>query len=83
MFEESGEVITQILNFQRLIAFITFAVFDECTDPSEAILFKHVPHKFRRRQGRELRDCWRTRFALEVLNNESRLMYAYLVLRVF
>ena len=64
--QEYGEVITQILDLQRLIAFVTFAVFEECTVPSEALLFKHVPHKLRKRQGRQLQDYWSTRFAFEV-----------------
>ena len=75
---DTGEVISSIISFQRLIAWITYKVFKSLCECSSSVVFQHIPHKLRRRQGRELRDCWTTRFALEVLNPDSREMYAYL-----
>ena len=74
----SGEVVDDIVGLGRLIAWITYKVFDTLPESPKSFGFRHVPHKLRVRQGRVLRDCWSERVALEVVNGESREMYAYL-----
>ena len=45
---------------------------DDNAVDSDSCIMQHVRHKSFRRQGREVRACWSTRFALEVMENEQR-----------
>ena len=65
-------------NLQRLIAWITYRVCNQLYDEQGNVTFTHVPHKLHYQQGRELRDCWATREALQTIRYDQKDMYAYL-----
>ena len=60
-------------SLRRLLALIALSMYDGCITSMQ-----HVPHKLYFRQGREVRQCWSTRFALEGMESENKVMYAYL-----
>ena len=71
--EMDWTVVNEIITLQRFLALIALSMYDGCSTTMQ-----HVPHKLYFRQGRAVRECRSTRFALEVMEGEKKVMYAYL-----